>query len=117
MLNKFFARKEFKCKCNKCDYSTVDAELLTVITDVREHFGKPVVINSGHRCPAHNKAVGGAANSIHMTGKAADIRVSGVSPDTVHAYLTKKYPGKYGIGKYNSFTHIDTRDYCSRWNG
>lgn len=114
MLNKYFKRKEFACKCG-CGTSTVDAELLQVITDVREHFGKPLVINSGHRCPKHNAAVGGAKNSVHMTGKAADIRVSGVAPSEVHRYLTTKYPDKYGIGKYANFTHVDVRDYKARW--
>lgn len=114
MLNKYFKRREFACKCG-CGTSTVDAELLTVITDVREHFGKPVVITSGHRCEKHNRNVGGAKASVHLTGKAADIKVSGVSPSAVHAYLCDKYPSKYGIGKYNAFTHIDVRDGKSRW--
>ncbi|BEB16509.1 hypothetical protein VEE45_23520 [Escherichia coli] len=47
MLSKHFSRKEFKCKCGKCDYDTIDAELLVILEDVREHFGKPVIINSG----------------------------------------------------------------------
>ena len=52
---------------------------------------------------------------MHLTGKAADIKVSGISPSEVHKYLTGKYQGEYGIGKYNSFTHIDVRDGCARW--
>lgn len=114
MLNKYFKRKEFACKCG-CGTSTVDAELLTVITDVREHFGKPVVITSGHRCAKHNANVGGAKASVHMTGKAADIKVSGVSVYDVAIYLSKKYPDQYGIGLYSSFIHIDVRDGRSRW--
>ncbi|WP_459594920.1 D-Ala-D-Ala carboxypeptidase family metallohydrolase, partial [Enterobacter hormaechei] len=54
MLNQYFKRSEFACRCG-CGTSTVDAELLQVITDVREKFG-PVVINSGHRCVKHNAA-------------------------------------------------------------
>ena len=38
----------------------------------------PIVINSGFRSPAVNKAVGGSATSNHLTGCAADIRVSGI---------------------------------------
>lgn len=114
MLNKYFKRREFACKCG-CGTSTVDAELLQVITDVREHFGVPVVINSGHRCFKHNANVGGAANSQHLTGKAADIRVTGVAPSAVASYLETKYPTKFGIGRYNSFTHIDVRDGKARW--
>ncbi|EDH8282150.1 serine/threonine protein kinase [Salmonella enterica subsp. enterica serovar Livingstone] len=116
MLNQYFRRKEFACRCG-CGQDTVDAELLAILMDVREHFGKPVIINSANRCPTHNKRVGGASRSVHLTGKAADISVKGVAPAIVHAYLTSKYEGKYGIGKYNTFTHIDSRSVASRWNG
>ncbi|EJV6228549.1 DUF882 domain-containing protein [Salmonella enterica] len=116
MISKYFKRKEFACKCG-CGQDTVDAELLAILEDVREHFGKPVIINSANRCPAHNKRVGGASKSVHLTGKAADIVVKGVAPDIVHAYLTAKYSGKYGIGKYKTFTHVDSRSKESRWNG
>ena len=37
----------------------------------------PIVINSGYRSEAVNKAVGGVSGSNHLTGCAADIRVSG----------------------------------------
>lgn len=117
MLNQYFRRSEFECKCGKCGQDTVDAELLAILTDVREHFGRPVIINSANRCPTHNKRVGGASKSVHLTGKAADIRVKDVAPDIVHAYLTSKYTGKYGIGKYNTFTHVDSRSTPARWVG
>jgi len=39
---------------------------------------EPIIINSGYRSPAVNKAVGGVATSNHLTGCAADIRVSGI---------------------------------------
>lgn len=116
MISKYFKRSEFSCRCG-CGQDTVDAELLVILEDVREHFGKPVIINSANRCPTHNKKVGGAAKSVHLTGKAADIVVKGVEPSKVHAYLTNKYPDSYGIGKYNTFTHVDSRGYKSRWNG
>ena len=44
-----------------------------VLEPLRQHFGIPVVISSGYRCPALNKAVGGVPNSQHLTGEAADI--------------------------------------------
>ena len=43
-----------------------------------EYMEAPIVINSGFRSPAVNKAVGGSATSNHLTGCAADIRVSGI---------------------------------------
>lgn len=44
-----------------------------VLEPLREHFGIPVVISSGYRCPQLNKAVGGVPNSQHQKGEAADI--------------------------------------------
>jgi uncharacterized protein YcbK (DUF882 family) len=38
----------------------------------------PIIINSGYRSPEVNKAVGGVATSNHLTGCAADIKVSGI---------------------------------------
>ena len=44
-----------------------------VLEPLREHFGIPVIISSGYRCPALNRAVGGVPNSQHLKGEAADI--------------------------------------------
>ena len=44
-----------------------------VLDPLREWFGKPITVNSGYRCEALNKAVGGSKTSDHMTGRAADI--------------------------------------------
>lgn len=46
-----------------------------VLEPLRVAMGVPIVINSGYRSPALNKAVGGVATSQHMTGEAADIRI------------------------------------------
>ena len=46
--------------------------------DDNEGREEPIIINSGYRSPAVNKAVGGIATSNHLTGCAADIRVSGI---------------------------------------
>lgn len=44
-----------------------------VLDPLREWYGKPITVNSGYRCEALNKAVGGSKTSDHMTGRAADI--------------------------------------------
>ena len=44
-----------------------------VLDPLRDWYGKPIYVNSGYRCPALNKAVGGVASSQHLTGQAADI--------------------------------------------
>lgn len=40
---------------------------------IREAWGKPIGVNSGYRCRRLNEAVGGATNSQHLKGEAADI--------------------------------------------
>jgi len=46
-----------------------------VLDPLREAWGGPIHVNSGYRCPALNRAVGGAPRSQHMKGEAADITV------------------------------------------
>lgn len=69
--------------------------------------GSPITINSGFRSISHNSAVGGASNSQHMYGIAADLVVSGHSVSWVRE--TAKTCGFSGIITYSSFNHLDSR--------
>lgn len=51
----------------------LEALMGNVLDPAREKYGKPVVVNSGFRCPVHNTAVGGVYNSQHVSGQAADV--------------------------------------------
>ena len=44
-----------------------------VLDPLRQAWGRPIHVNSGYRCPAVNKAVGGSRTSHHLRGMAADI--------------------------------------------
>ena len=46
-----------------------------VLEPLRRHYGKPIRITSGYRCPLLNEAVGGVGNSQHQWGEAADLSV------------------------------------------
>lgn len=113
-LSPHFSRSEFACKCG-CGFDTVDARTLELLEDVRQHFGTPITITSGCRCRAYNQRVGGSPNSQHLLGRGADIQVRNVTPAEVAGYLERVYPGKYGIGRYQTFTHIDSRGSAARW--
>ena len=114
MDSKNFKESEFSCKC--CGHYVPNVALMIILEDVREQFGKPVSINSGTRCKKHNKSVGGADNSLHVTGHAADIVVKGIMPSAVSEYLSRtSYSHLIGLGSYNSFTHVDTRGYKAGW--
>ena len=130
-LTENMSRYEFACP-DHCGSDTVDIEIPFVLERVRRHFssihGKVKVgINSGHRCKKHNKKVGGAKSSQHLTGRGCDFVVyrlsSGgewvvVSAKIVAAYLRFLYPDKYGIAPYPGRTHFDTKSGAARsWVG
>jgi hypothetical protein len=63
---------------NEPDYEKVQAMkqlCREVLEPLRQHYGKPIRITSGYRCPLLNAAVGGVTNSQHMLGEAADLSV------------------------------------------
>lgn len=94
-------------------------ELAENLQLIRNHFNAPITINSAYRSPAHNKAVGGAKNSQHLYGKAADIVVHGVAPDvvadTIENLIDEGVISQGGLGRYNTFTHYDIRGNKARW--
>ena len=77
---KWFKEKELCCKC--CGQlppfarENIEALVENVLDPLRERYGKPIIVNSGYRCPKHNKEVGGVAGSQHLRGEACDIRPS-----------------------------------------
>ena len=113
-LSKNFKVSEFACK-DGSDKVLIDTELINLLQRIRDHFGKPVTINSAYRNATYNAKIGGVSNSQHTKGTAADIVVSGVSPKKVAQYAEYIMPQKGGIGEYGTFTHVDVRDSRSRW--
>ena len=118
-----FKVRELRCR-DGTDTVMVDEALTVVLQCIREHFGKPVTITSGYRTPAHNAAVGGAKSSQHLLGRAADIRVAGVSVEDVAAYTESLMPDWGGVGRYpvkagraTVWVHVDTRAEKARWRG
>ena len=116
-ISEHFKVREFAQKDYQCDKVIVDTELIDVLEDIRAKFNKPVIVTSGYRTPEYNAKIGGIKNSQHTKGTAADIKVSEVPAKSIQKYLKDKYPNKYGIGSYSTFTHIDVRTKKARWRG
>jgi uncharacterized protein YcbK (DUF882 family) len=114
-ISKHFDRREFACHCG-CGFDTVDTELLTILEDLRDRWNKPIFIQSGCRCKKRNDRILGAKRSRHLWGQAADIVIKDVEPMEVANYLERKYIYRYGIGRYKTYTHIDSRQTKARWN-
>lgn len=108
---KYFTRDEFKCKCGGKYCNGFPAEpnkvLITVADRVRAHFGKPMTVNSGVRCEAHNAAVGGVANSRHKLGKAMDFKISGKPADEILAFVKQQPEIRYAYAINSKSVHMD----------
>lgn len=109
-LTKNFSRKEFQCKCGckKIGSSPKFMDGVKKLQQIRDKLGVPLVINSAHRCPKHNAAVGGAPQSRHKFGDAFDVAVpKGLTVDKLAALA--RTVGFTGIGRYykQNFVHMD----------
>jgi len=68
---------------------------------------RPIILTSGYRTMHTNSITEGAAlNSMHLYGKAADIKIEGLPIDYLARLL--RLCGGSGIGIYPSFVHVDT---------
>lgn len=123
-LTKNFHLSEFACK----DGTPVPKHLIPnvmklaeLLQKVRDTFGDyPVIINSAYRHPEYNAAIGGSPRSQHLEAKAADIKIDGVRPDEVYQRISDLHRNGEihagGLGRYNTFTHVDIRPGEARWD-
>ena len=110
-----------KHKFNMPDEVLDNLKMLAVQLEIiRAHFNAPVIINSGYRNLEYNRNIGSKDTSQHVKGTAADIVVSGVSPDDVadaiEFLINTGMLKEGGVGRYNTFTHYDIRGSRARWN-
>ena len=106
-----FAPLEFKCDCGG-KYCTGYPDYMKLTTlkfmqRIRDYVGKPVTVTSGLRCRTQNRIDGGVANSKHLTGKAVDYYIAGI---TISLSGRKKL--------INTIKKWDNHDYsyCDGWD-
>lgn len=106
-----FSRNEMRCKCGGryCNgFPAEPQQLLMELADrAREHFGRPAHVVSGLRCSRWNAIQGGVANSQHMYGEAMDIRIDGVTADTLLAWMKKQPEVRYCYKINSTNVHFD----------
>ena len=119
-----FSLREFRCRDGSDvpeEYMDHVQELAENLQVLREHIQRPIIVISGYRSPTYNKKIKGARRSQHMLAKAADIIISGMTPEEVKSAIVELISEgkmkKGGIGLYTTFTHYDVRGFNRRWYG
>lgn len=106
-----FTAKGLSCRC--CGEYYHDPKALNALQLLRERRGVPIFVNSAHRCPAHNRAVGGHPRSRHLT-IAFDCACSEESQ--AEFIVLARLAGFTGIGQYKTFVHLDLGP-AKEWRG
>lgn len=101
-LSANFNRAEFACK--HCGSGGPTPQLIAIVQKLRNRVGRPLRIVSGCRCVPYNKTVGGALESRHVDGDAADI------PEGYATVADAAACGAVGIGNKGPWAiHVDWR--------
>lgn len=108
-----FEPEEFVCPCG-CGFDEIDPLILSTLQRLRDDVQRPVIVNSGCRCKVHNANVKGSPMSQHLRGKAADIRVEGMSSGQIIDIIRRLYlDGEIYIGYVYAINgasvHVDVR--------
>lgn len=78
-----------------------------ILDHIREKLGSPIVVSSGYRCKRLNKSIGGAIDSQHTEGKAADIKSVVLSPQSLFDFILElDLPFDQIIQEFDSWVHI-----------
>lgn len=79
----------------------------TVLEPLRQRLGRAVIVSSGFRPKWLNTAVGGALNSAHLTGRAADIKVPGMAAGELALYIRRHdFPVDKCINEFGKWVHV-----------
>lgn len=115
----YLERWEVVCRCGCGEWELTRAGLY-LWTAIRVMAGVPLFVNSGRRCQAHNQAVRGETNSLHLMGAALDISWPSQIPREIMFRRVSEIVGNGGLGVYHGFFHADTGegyDKRRRWSG
>lgn len=99
------------CGCTAPEWVIANLRVVCRQADkIRALLGRAVSVNSGYRCKAYNRSIGGALLSQHCKGTALDLNVDFSGPWALAIWnAAKTIPGIGGVGVYDTFCHIDTR--------
>ncbi|MEG1799713.1 MAG: D-Ala-D-Ala carboxypeptidase family metallohydrolase [Synergistaceae bacterium] len=104
-LTEHFSLIEFQCPC--CHTARLSPKLVMKLEALRISYGRPIVINSGYRCREHNRAVGGAAGSLHRLGCAADVRVAASDMELFRRLAVSAGFSRVILYESRNFVHLE----------
>ena len=102
----YFTPQEFDSPDVKGSGKNMDRSFLLALDNTRKNANFPFIVTSGYRTISHNLSVGGAQNSAHIRGKAADIYAPTLQQKDVIIRNAIKN-GMTGIGVMKSAVHLD----------
>ena len=121
-LTQHFSSEEFDSRDGAKVPTSFRRHILTVAQQleiIRPFWGLPVVVHSGYRSLDHNRSVGGSRYSQHLLGKAADISISGISPEEMfRAFkyaIDRRLIISGGLKAYHWGIHYDIRGSFKTW--
>ena len=113
---KNFKRSEFDSKDREGTGDLMHPLLVYRLDALRELVGRPFIINSGYRTIEHNKAIGGAPQSAHISGEAVDISTRKWShEEKKDLVIYARQLGFNGIGVASTFIHLDMKPRIAAW--
>ena len=122
-ISPHFNVKEFRCKCGANHDIIISDELITKLETLRDKLNcSKIIVNSGYRCSAHDKNVGGTGSGQHTKGTAADVVCYAQNGQPISSKIvccTAQDLGFTGIANITSSytsTHLDVRT-GSKWYG
>lgn len=109
-----FSESELACKSTGT--IKIDPRFAEALPKLREAYGKPMVLNSACRTPAHNIKIGGYKNSLHLTENqkwptfgtmACDVKWRDWSPVDQECFARLALKMGWRVRLHNGFCHID----------
>ena len=99
-----FNLEEYACKCG-CGRDDIKDHLAAKVQSVRDILGRPISINSGIRCRAHNDVINATPTSSHVEGWAADLGYAGSRERFELLAAVTQVFDRIGIAR--TFIHVD----------
>ncbi len=122
-LTTHFNVSEFRCKCGGNHDTKLDTELANKLEKLHTALNcSKIIINSGYRCPTHDKNVGGSGSGQHVNGTAADIVCYDKNGKKISSKIVScaaqdiGFSGIANIDNTYTATHVDVRS-SNFWKG